>query len=245
VHSTAGPSFAANLCSTCHDTAAWTDSITAFNHAVTGWALTGAHLTTACALCHTNNNYSLTSTDCYGCHTADWNKTQTLGGNIPNHVSAGFPTSQCSSCHDTTNWADSTFNHNSTGFPLTNSHQMAPAGKVTGCAQCHVNNNYSLTTAPNDCGNSGCHLNTFNTTNNPAHASNPSAFPIAQCAVCHDTIAWTDQSCRHWVCIDRHAHVAQSYALRAVPRQQQLHAELSRLHGLPPIGLAEHNNSRW
>ena len=85
------------------------------------------------------------------------------------------------------------FRSATTGFPLTNSHQMAPAGKVTACTQCHINGNYNLTTQPTDCGNAGCHLNTYNTTTNPAHASNAQAFPIANCFQCHDMIAWTDQ----------------------------------------------------
>ena len=199
-HSAAGPAFAVGQCSTCHDTISWTD-VTSFNHASTGWALTGVHATTPCASCHTNNNYTLTSanTNCYGCHTADWNKTQTLGGNVPNHVNAGFPTSQCSQCHDTTNWADSTFNHASTGFPLTNSHQLAPAGKVTACAQCHVNNNYTLNIAQTDCGNSGCHLTTWQQTNNPTHSAAGAAFAVAQCSTCHDTTLWTNSTFNHSV----------------------------------------------
>ena len=48
-------------------------------------------------------------------------------------------------------WTDQgAFDHATTGFPLTNSHQMAPAGKVTACTQCHINNNYALTIAPTD-----------------------------------------------------------------------------------------------
>jgi len=161
--------------------------------------LTGAHLTGTCVSCHVNNNYNFTSanTDCYGCHTADYNSTQTLGGNVPNHVSAGFPTSQCSSCHDTTNWANSTFNHTTTGFPLTNSHQMAPAGKVTTCAQCHINNNYSLTTAPTACGTSGCHLTDWTNTNNPVHSAAGASFATSNCSNCHDNITWTDNTFNH------------------------------------------------
>ncbi len=199
-HSTAGSAFVAANCSTCHDTIAWTDA-TSFNHASTGFALTGAHATTPCAQCHVNNNYNLTSanTDCYGCHQSSWTSTQTLGGNVPNHVTAGFPTSLCSQCHDTTTWADSTFNHSTTGFPLTNSHQLAPAGKVTACVQCHVNNNYTLNTQPTDCGNSGCHLTTWQTTNNPTHSTAGAAFTAANCSTCHDTITWTDNTFNHSV----------------------------------------------
>jgi hypothetical protein len=204
-HSSAGASFAASNCSTCHDTIAWTDST--FNHAVTGWPLTGNHqmapagVVTTCTQCHVANNYNFTSanTDCYGCHTTDYNNTQTLGGNIPNHVQAGFPTSQCASCHDTINWADSTFNHATTGFTLTNSHQMAPAGKVTTCAQCHVGNNYTLSIAPTDCGNAGCHLTTWQGTNNPTHSTAGTAFAAANCSTCHDTTLWTNSTFNHAV----------------------------------------------
>ncbi|MGB7845591.1 MAG: hypothetical protein WBL63_08255 [Candidatus Acidiferrum sp.] len=204
VHSTAGAPFAAANCSTCHDTITWTDNT--FNHAVTGFTLTGAHISpnpTPCVSCHVNNNYTLTiqPTDCgnSSCHLTQWNSTQTLGGTVPNHITSGFPMAQCSTCHDTVNWADATFNHSTTGFPLTNSHQMAPAGKVTACAQCHINNNYSLTIQPTDCGNSGCHLTTWQTTNNPNHQTAGAAFAAANCSTCHDTITWTDNAFNHSV----------------------------------------------
>ncbi len=58
-----------------------------FNHSTTSFPLTGAHITVACAQCHTNNNYTTLPTTCYGCHQADFN-----GTNNPPHVSAGFPT---------------------------------------------------------------------------------------------------------------------------------------------------------
>src|SRR2546429_1518177 len=64
-----------------------------------------------------------------------------------------------------------TFDHSTTGFPLTNSHQLAPAGKVTACTDCHINNNYNLTTPPNACGNSGCHLTTWQQTRSEEHTS--------------------------------------------------------------------------
>jgi hypothetical protein len=40
-----------------------------------------------------NGNYSGTlPTDCYSCHTTDWQSTTTLGGSVPNHVTSGYPT---------------------------------------------------------------------------------------------------------------------------------------------------------
>src|SRR5467141_1129346 len=194
-HSSSGPTFAVANCSTCHNTITWTTAT--FDHNTTGFPLTGSHQmapagkVVACTDCHVGNNYTLTAanTDCYGCHQVAWQSTMTLGGVVPNHVAAGFPTSQCSTCHTTTTWT-STFNHATTGFPLTNAHQMAPAGKAATCASCHINNNYALTIAPTDCGNSGCHLTTWQQTNNPAHQSAGAPFASANCSTCHNTITW-------------------------------------------------------
>jgi hypothetical protein len=207
-HSAAGAPFAAANCSTCHNPTLWTNVV--FNHASTGWPLLGSHQlapagrVNACTDCHVNNNYTFTSanTDCYGCHQAAWNSTPSFGGSVPNHITAGFPTSLCSQCHDTLLWTDSTFNHASTGFPLTNSHQIAPAGKVTGCDQCHLGNYSSLAIQPTDCGNSQCHLTTWQQTNNPTHSSAGAPFAAANCSTCHNTITWTtaifDHSTTGW-----------------------------------------------
>ena len=196
-HSAAGPAFAAANCANCHNTTSWTN--VTFDHSTTGFALTGTHATTPCSQCHVNNNYNLTSTDCMSCHQSAWNSTQTLGGNVPNHVASNFPTSAsaCASCHPITTWAAGTFDHSATGFPLTNSHQLAPAGKVTSCTQCHVGGNYTLNIQPTDCGNAGCHLTTWQQTNNPTHSSAGSAFAAANCSTCHDTITWADNTFNH------------------------------------------------
>jgi hypothetical protein len=212
-HSTSGPTFAVANCMTCHNTISWTTA--AFDHSTTGWALTGSHQmapagkVVACTDCHVGNNYTFTvaNTDCYGCHQVAWQSTTTMGGAVPNHVTAGFPTAQCSTCHNTNTWT-STFNHATTGFPLTNSHQMAPAGKVVACTDCHINNNYTLATAPTDCGNSGCHLTTWQQTNNPVHASAGAPYAAANCSTCHNTITWTtatfDHSTTGWALTGSH-----------------------------------------
>jgi hypothetical protein len=203
VHSSAGAPFAAANCSNCHNTISFLTAT--FNHSTTGWPLVGSHQMSpagkvnACTDCHVGNNYTFTSanTDCYGCHQTAWNSTPTFGGAVPNHITAGFPTSLCSQCHDTILWTDSTFNHASTGFPLTNSHQIAPAGKVTGCDQCHVGNFSTLAIQPTDCGNSQCHLTTYNGTNNPVHSTAGAPFAIANCSTCHNTITWTTATFDH------------------------------------------------
>jgi len=222
-HSTAGAPFAAANCSTCHNTISWTTAT--FDHSSTGWPLTGVHATTPCANCHVNNNYNFTSanTDCYGCHQDKYNSTATLGGAVPNHVAAGFPTSQCANCHTTTNWT-STWSHNSTGFPLQNLHQFAPAGKIAACTDCHVNNNYSLQIAPTACGTAGCHLTTWQTTNNPTHSSAGPAFALTNCSNCHTTTGWGtanfDHSVTGWALTGAHVttpcascHVNNNYTL--------------------------------
>src|SRR5450759_3969064 len=73
-------------CEGCHDTTNWMDAT--FNHAATGWALTGSHTVPprACSDCHVNSNYNITNTSCVSCHQTDYNKT-----NDPPHAQVGFP----------------------------------------------------------------------------------------------------------------------------------------------------------
>jgi hypothetical protein len=173
------PHAAANFpttCLTCHTTANWTTS--SWNHSSTGFALTGAHVSVACAACHVNNNYSLTNTACSACHMADYNGTTS-----PPHAQAGYPT-DCTMCHNTTSWTSSTWNHSSTGFALTGAHTTIL------CSACHVNNNYSLTNPA--C--SACHMADYNGTTNPPHAA--AGFPTT-CDTCHSTTDWTGASFDH------------------------------------------------
>ena len=163
-------------CQGCHNTTSWSGAT--FNHATTGFTLTGAHATLQCSQCHVNGNYSLNTGACSSCHMKDFQ-----GTTDPNHVQGGFPTT-CDSCHTTVTWAGATFNHNSTGFPLTGAHTTVQ------CAQCHVNGNYNLT----DTSCVSCHVKDFSGTTNPNHVQ--SGFP-QQCEVCHNTTAWIPSSFDH------------------------------------------------
>jgi hypothetical protein len=169
-------------CESCHDTVRWSDGT--FNHASTGFQLTGAHMVPprVCSDCHVNGNYSLNSTLCYSCHQKEYAAT-----NNPAHAPAGFPTT-CEVCHDTTVWTDSTFNHANTAFPLTGSHTVPPRQ----CSECHVNNNY--TTLPTAC--IGCHQTDYNQTSNPGHAAQPQFFPTS-CQNCHNTTSWANATFNH------------------------------------------------
>jgi hypothetical protein len=178
-------------CETCHGMNTWVGA--KFDHSQTGFPLTGAHVQAACSTCHINNNYNLAGiapTDCgnSGCHLTTWQQTTN-----PVHPTAGtaFALANCTTCHTTVSWTTAAFNHSTTGFPLTNGHASVP------CASCHINNNYNLMTAPTDCGNSGCHLTTWQQTNNPVHSTAGAQFAATNCAVCHTPVSWTTATFNH------------------------------------------------
>ena len=166
-------------CASCHNTTSWLNAT--FNHNSTGFPLTGSHTVPPrqCSDCHINNNYTLNSTACYSCHQKDYAGATTP---VPH---TGFPTT-CENCHDTVLWTHGKFNHSATGFPLTGSHTVPPRQ----CTDCHINNNYAL----NSTLCYSCHQKDYTATNDPAHAA--AGFPTT-CAVCHDTVAWTDSTFNH------------------------------------------------
>jgi NMD protein affecting ribosome stability and mRNA decay len=158
-------------CETCHNVNTWQGAT--FDHASTGFALTGVHATTACAACHVNNNYSITDKTCVSCHLKDFQ-----GAKTPDHVASNFPQT-CEQCHSTTSWMGGTFDHATTGFALTGLHTVPPRA----CTDCHVNNNYSITNTA--C--VSCHLTDFQGAKSPDHvASNFSQ----TCQQCHGTSSW-------------------------------------------------------
>ncbi|MBK6911007.1 MAG: hypothetical protein IPH10_08805 [bacterium] len=72
---------------------------------------------------------------------------------------------------------DSTFNHNSTQFPLTGQHVTAT------CQQCHSSGQYDG--LPTTC--VSCHLADYNGTDDPDHEA--AQFPTT-CQTCHTTSNW-------------------------------------------------------
>ena len=142
-------------CESCHSMNTFLDA--RFDHSTTGFSLTGAHGSVACSSCHVNGNFNLTAADaaCSACHRPDFQSASN-----PNHVQGAFSTN-CQTCHSTTSWAAATFDHNSTGFPLTGAHTAAA------CTSCHINNNYNLTAANAVC--SACHMPDFQSAASPNH----------------------------------------------------------------------------
>jgi hypothetical protein len=163
-------------CASCHSTLTW--STKTFDHNKTAFPLTGAHRATACAGCHGDGVYKGKTTDCYGCHKADYDRTTN-----PGHAASGFPIT-CTTCHSTVAWTTATFDHSKTAFPLTGAHASAQ------CSQCHGDGVYKGKAT--DC--YSCHKTEYTGTNNPAHAA--SGFGT-NCATCHTTVTWTGAAFNH------------------------------------------------
>ncbi len=161
-------------CQSCHSTATWTGA--SFDHATTGWALTGAHTSASCVSCHGDGVFAGKSTACLSCHQTDYS-----GATNPSH--SGFPTT-CADCHSTINWSGATFDHSRTSFPLTGAH------RTTACLACHgdgVYNGKSTACA-------SCHQTDFNGATNPNHTA--AGFSNA-CQTCHTTTAWDGGTFNH------------------------------------------------
>jgi nitrate/TMAO reductase-like tetraheme cytochrome c subunit len=156
-------------CTGCHNTNAWQPST--FNHASTGFTLTGAHASTSvtCIQCHKNNVYPGTPTTCgdAGCHLPDYNAT-----NNPVHSTAGFSAGACASCHNTTSWANATFNH--TWFPQNHGNSGGT------CTKCHLN---PADYAVFSCIDGGCHPKA--NTDNKHNGRNNYSYSSPACYNCH------------------------------------------------------------
>lgn len=116
-------------CTSCHTTTAWTPAT--FDHNKTNFKLTGAHAVTLCSGCHAGGKYAGTSSDCYSCH-----RSQYIATTNPAHVTANYPTA-CISCHSTSAWKPSTFDH-TPYFPINAGSKHRP-GRWNTCADCHTN----------------------------------------------------------------------------------------------------------
>ena len=121
-------------CKICHTVTAWSPAT--FDHTTgTTFPLTGAHIGLTCISCHTAGYVGIATT-CVSCHIASYNSTTN-----PAHAAAKFPTN-CESCHTTTLWTTSTFNHDSQYFKIYSGRHN---GQWTLCSECHTSaTNYSV-----------------------------------------------------------------------------------------------------
>ena len=109
-------------CAACHTTSTWAGAT--FDHNLSVFKLTGAHVSVTCTSCHQNGLYKGTPQDCYSCHRSKDKHNGQFGTN-------------CASCHSTSTWRGATFNHNLSNFPLTGDHASLA------CTRCHSNGQYS------------------------------------------------------------------------------------------------------
>ncbi len=161
-------------CMVCHNQSVWRPAT--FDHNLTGFPLTGAHVSLDCNACHAGG-FTGTPSDCFSCHESDFN-----GVTDPNHVQNNF-SHNCMVCHTTEAWSPSSFDHNQTNFPLTGAHVPLD------CNACHAG---GFTGTPTDC--YACHQNDYNNTNNPNHQA--AGFPT-DCQACHNTSAWNQTTWDH------------------------------------------------
>ena len=160
-------------CLQCHTTNSWEENN--FDHNATSFPLTGSHLATECSACHTEH-YAETPTQCSACHTENYNLAQN-----PVHTAAGIST-ECETCHETSSWILSIFNHTTTtGFELSGGH----AGKQ--CSECHQG---TTSNASPDC--YSCHAANYASAENHAALNYPTA-----CLQCHTTNSWEENNFDH------------------------------------------------
>jgi len=151
-------------CQTCHSAAGW-KQIRPFDHTTTGFTLSGAHRQAGCTACHTGQRWKGLGSTCISCHTSDDAHRGSRGKN-------------CAGCHTTGAWRTVTFDHGSTGFPLTGGHAAAS------CAGCHGSGNSIKKPAR------GC---------NACHASDDihEGHNGTDCSSCHNSRSWTQVSFDH------------------------------------------------
>lgn len=165
-------------CEICHGRTSNTWEGAEFSH--TSFPLRGEHRLQECSACHSSGQYSGLSTECVSCHLDDYNSTDD-----PNHRALNFPTT-CDDCHGTSakSWEDAEFSH--AAFPLKGQHQLAE------CSDCHTSGTYAGISSA--C--ASCHLDDYNSTDDPDHRA--LNFPT-ECDDCHGTSAnsWEARSFDH------------------------------------------------
>jgi hypothetical protein len=107
-----------------------------FDHALSDFALHGAHIKTECKACHVpSRKYREAASDCNSCHKKD-------------DVHKGDLGPRCADCHNETRWPEARFDHGKTRFALSGKHSDAA------CSDCHKDK-ASYKEAPRSC--IGCH----------------------------------------------------------------------------------------
>lgn len=158
-----GQTFATS-CEDCHQSTAWPDA--SFDHDTTDYPLLGKHINAACLDCHADSTYQSTPATCFGCHAED-------------DAHNGRSGEQCETCHNPTDWHDSSFDHaRDTEFALEGRHATLT------CNDCHSENPFEDTM---DMACVACHLE------DDSHEGHNGE----QCASCHNSKDWAESQFDH------------------------------------------------
>jgi hypothetical protein len=111
-------------CSACHSAENWQEAT--FDHELTDFPLTGAHIEVDCAGCHQGEAFQGTPTDCSTCHADP-------------EFHAGLFATGCTACHDTAAWTPARYDEPHT-FPIDHGEE----GRSP-CRRCHPQSLQSTT----------------------------------------------------------------------------------------------------
>jgi hypothetical protein len=165
-------------CGNCHTTGGWrlfggtagSGGSGGFDHAKTGFPLSGAHNRTSCMQCHTPQTKVVR--ECSACHT-DAHK--------------GRFGLACDECHGAVSWKNTRASrrHRLTRLPLTGMHALLD------CRSCHIRTTEnSWTQAPAEC--FACHEPDYRRDIHPNHQGDGVSPPFSRnCAECHRPTGWT------------------------------------------------------
>jgi len=165
-----------NDCESCHTSQSWIISDVKEIHFNSRFPLVGPHANADCFDCHLTENllqFRPLGIECIDCHRAEY-----LATTSPSHLQVGYST-DCFDCHNmrSADWNAGGFEHGF--FPLTEGHA------INDCAVCHTSGTYEPISP--DC--ETCHLDDYNASINPPHAS--LGFSV-NCQECHTTQpGWT------------------------------------------------------
>ncbi|HEY0671920.1 MAG TPA: hypothetical protein VGD27_06625 [Longimicrobiales bacterium] len=235
-------------CADCHTAEGWRSirRDPRFDHARTGFALSGKHSAAKCSSCHKALRFEAESAQprmCADCHT--------------DVHQARFGT-DCTSCHDTRSFqqANAAGAHASTSFPLSGAHTRVP------CESCHRNESTGSYTAL-DTRCSACHQQDYNAVQLPNHTE---AGFSGNCTECHSTLSWAGAPFDHgaaangFVLLGAHirstcgsCHTASGLRFNPPPTTQQEclachNAEYQGQHagnGYPTTCMTCHNMDTW